>query len=195
MKTGIVYVLDDDADLAGSVARFLQRQGFAAEPFTDVDALLEAHPRQPADCIVADVMMPKMTGFAFADALLRRSRAASIVFMTAWPKTDDAVQAIRDHGGSDYVTKPLDESRLLAAVSAAVARSTLRKEREKHLASLSVREKQVLDLVVLGHTNKEVAAMLRLSVRTVEDHRASILRKTGARGLADLIELAKTPPP
>jgi two-component system response regulator FixJ len=189
MSAGSVYVLDDDADLAGSVARFLGRQGYEAQSFDEIDALLQAYARSPAECVVADVMMPTMTGFEFADVLLQEDHSATIVFMTAWPKTDDAVQAIRDHGGFDYVAKPLDEGRLLDAVSAAVARSKRYAADNERLSSLSAREKQVFELIVRGYTNKRVALELELSVRTVEDHRASIMRKTGTGTLAGLIEL------
>ena len=192
MSSGLIYVLDDDPDLAASVSRLLRRNGYAAEPFIDAEALLAAHPREPADCIVADVMMPQMSGFEFADALRRNKSTPAIIFMTGWAKTDDAVEAIRDHGGFDYIAKPLDEKRLVDAVSKALEHAKTRHQTDERLASLSVRERQVFDLIIQGHTNKEVALELGLSVRTVEDHRASVLRKTSTRSLAELIELSRS---
>jgi len=192
MISGLVYVLDDDPDLAASVSRLLRRHGYAAEPFIDAQALLAAHPREPADCIVADVMMPQMSGFEFADALRRSNSTVAVIFMTAWAKTDDAVEAIRDHGGFDYIAKPFDEKRLVDVVSKAVEQARARRQTDGRLASLSIRERQVFDLITRGHTNKEVALELGLSVRTVEDHRASILRKTSTRSLAALIELSRS---
>lgn len=191
----LVYVVDDDGDLANSVARLLRRRGFEAEPFLDPVALLAVYPREVADgaphCIVTDVMMGDLDGFAFADRVRAFDPAVSLIFMTAWPTTANAVDAVRRHGGLDYLEKPIDEERLLAAVSEGAAWSERRRGSGERMARLTARERQVLDLLVDGHPNKVVADRLGLSVKTVEDHRAAVLAKTGAGGLAGLIELAR----
>jgi two-component system response regulator FixJ len=117
--------------------------------------------------------------------------AVAIVFMTAWPTTANAVDSVRRYGGLDYLEKPLDETRLLSAVDEGVAWSRRQRSIRARTAALSARERQVFDLLVQGHSNKAVADILGLSPKTVEDHRAAIVAKTGTNGLAQLIALAR----
>jgi two-component system, LuxR family, response regulator FixJ len=185
-----VYVVDDDADLGATVARLLCRHGFSAQSFLDPVRLLDIYAPAPAACIVTDVMMNDLDGFDFADRVRVIDPAVAIIFMTAWPTTANAVDSVRRHGGIDYLEKPLDEARLLAAVSEGVDWSVRKRQQLARTATLSPREREVFDLLVQGHSNKVIAAMLELSPKTVEDHRASIISKTGANGLAQLIALA-----
>ena len=187
----LVYVVDDDRDLGASVARLLRRHGFSAEPFLDPAALLTVYANAPAHCIVTDVMMGDLDGFSFADRLRTIDPAAAIVFMTAWPTTANAVDSVRRYGGLDYLEKPIDEDRLIAAVTEGIAWSAARRTAAARLAALTPRERQVLELLAQGHPNKVVADRLGLSPKTVEDHRASVLAKTGANGLAQLIALTR----
>ena len=187
----VIYVVDDDRDLGASVARLLQRHGFAAEPFLDPALLLSVYADAPAHCIVTDVMMGDIDGFAFADRIRAVDPAAAIIFMTAWPITANAVDSVRRYGGLDYLEKPIDEARLIAAVSEGVAWSSRRRAARDRMAKLTPRERQVMDLLAEGHPNKVVADRLGLSTKTVEDHRAAVLAKTGASGLAALIALAR----
>lgn len=188
-EPGTVYVVDDDGDLGASVARLLRRHGHAAEPFLDPAPLLDIYADAPAECIVTDVMMGDLDGFGFADRLRAIDPATAIVFMTAWPTTANAVDSIRRYGGLDYLEKPIDEDRLIAAVVEGVAWSRRRRTNLARTASLSPRERTVFDLLVRGHPNKVIAAELGLSPKTIEDHRAAIMAKTGASGLAQLIAL------
>ncbi|WP_010218180.1 response regulator transcription factor [Sphingomonas sp. PAMC 26621] len=191
MTAATVYVVDDDGDLGASVARLLGRHGHAAEPFLDPALLLEVYAEAPAHCVVTDVMMGDLDGFAFADRLRALDPGVAIIFMTAWPTTANAVDSVRHYGGLDYLEKPLDEDRLLAAVAEGIAWSRRTRAVIERTASLTRRERQVFDLLVQGHSNKAVAAALALSPKTVEDHRAAIVAKTGANGLAQLIALAQ----
>ena len=184
-----VYVVDDDRDLGASVARLLRRSGYQAEPFLDPVMLLDVYAAAPADCIVTDVMMGDLDGFAFADRIRALDAASALVFMTAWPTTANAVDSVRRYGGLDYLEKPLDEDRLLAAVREGVQWSHQRRRQIARTATLTPRELQVFELLVQGHSNKVVAGLLNLSPKTVEDHRASIISKTGVNGLAQLIAL------
>ncbi|WP_066780438.1 response regulator transcription factor [Sphingomonas sp. CCH5-D11] len=190
-KGDTVYVVDDDPDLAASVARLLRRHGYAAEPILDPIDLLQVYLDAPAHCIVTDVMMGDLDGFGFADRVRVLDPDVAIVFMTAWPTTANAVDSVRRYGGLDYLEKPIDEDRLLAAVREGVVWSRDRRAVSARTASLTPRERQVFDLLVQGHPNKVVADRLGLSPKTVEDHRASVLAKTGTTGLAQLIALSK----
>jgi FixJ family two-component response regulator len=186
----MVYVVDDDCDLGASIARLLRRSGFEAEPFVDPEQLLAAYAEAPADCILTDIMMGDLDGFAFADRLRAIDEAAAIVFMTAWPRVSDAVDSIRRHGGVDYLEKPIDEARLLTALTEAAEWSRRRRCQLERTARLTPRERDVFALLVRGLSSKAIAAELNLSPKTVEDHRAQITAKTGTSGLAQLIELA-----
>ncbi len=186
----LVYVVDDDPDLGPAVARLLCRHGFTAQSFLDPLLLLDIYAQAPAACIVTDVMMDDLDGFGFADRIRAMDSGAAIIFMPAWPTTANAVDSVRRHGGIDYLEKPLDEARLLAAVSEGVDWSSRRRRQLARTATLSPREREVFDLLVQGHSNKVIAGMLELSPKTVEDHRASIMFKTEANGLAQLIALA-----
>lgn len=184
-----IYIVDDDRDLGASVARLLQRHGFGAEPFLDPILLLDVYATAPADCIVTDVMMGDLDGFAFADRVRALDPSAAIIFMTAWPTTANAVDSVRRYGGLDYLEKPIDEERLLAAVAEGVGWSRNRRRQLSRTAALTPRERQVFELLIQGHSNKVIAAILGLSPKTVEDHRASVMAKTGVNGLAQLIAL------
>ncbi|MFV1920944.1 LuxR C-terminal-related transcriptional regulator, partial [Sphingomonas sp. MJ1 (PH-R8)] len=162
-----------------------------ARAFDDPEMLLSTYAEAPAHCIVTDIMMGDIDGFSFADRIRAMDPAIAIVFMTAWPTTANAVDSVRRYGGLDYLEKPLDEARLLAAVAEGVTWSRQQRGIRARTEGLSRRERQVFDLLVQGHSNKAVAAILALSPKTVEDHRAAIVAKTGANGLAQLIALAQ----
>ena len=189
--SALVAVLDDDADLALSVARLLSRREHQATAFFAPDELLAAHAISPFACVVSDIQMGEVDGFSFAEGLRQQDPCVAFVFMTAWPTTAHAVDAVRRHGGFDYLEKPIDEPRLAAAVVEGLAWSA--RERRIHAVSASFtrREREVYELLVRGHSNKEIAERLAISVRTVEDHRAAIVTKTRTNGLAQLVALSR----
>jgi len=189
--SGMVYVVDDDQDLGAAVARLLRRHGHVAEPFLDPAPLLEVYERAPAHCIVTDVMMGEIDGFDFADRVRLLDPAVAIIFMTAWPTTANAVDSVRRYGGLDYLEKPIDEDRLLAAIAEGVAWSKAQRSALARTAGLTPRQREVFDLLVKGHNNQAIAAALDISPKTVEDHRAAIVAKTGTNGIAQLIALAR----
>jgi two-component system response regulator FixJ len=188
---GIVYVVDDDEDLGAAVARLLRRHGYFAEPFLDPAPLLNVYVQTPAHCIVTDVMMGDMDGFDFADRVRAIDPAVAIIFMTAWPTIASAVDSVRRYGGLDYLEKPIDEDRLLAAIGEGVAWSMAQRLALTRTAALTPRQRQVFDLLVKGHNNQAIAAILDISPKTVEDHRAAIVAKTGTNGIAELMALAR----
>lgn len=186
----LIYIVDDDRDLAASVARLLGRHGLHAEPFHDPAALLAAYPAAPAACVLTDVMMDDLDGFAFARHLRRIDPAVSIIFMTAWPSISHAVDSIRVHGGVDYLEKPVDEERLLTSVRQGLDWAQRSREFAARTATLTPREREVLALLARGYSSKAIASELHISARTVDDHRAQISTKTGANSLAKLIALS-----
>ena len=173
----IIHVVDDDHDLGRAVARLLGRHGYRTQAFETPRAMLRAQADEPAHCLVTDVMMADMDGFAFAERMRAQDPAVAIIFMTAWPTTSSAVDSVRRYGGLDYLEKPIDEGRLLAAVAEGARWS---RQRRGALARLAQ-----------GMSNKMVAAALSLSPKTIEDHRAAIVAKTGASSPAALIALVR----
>ncbi|MEJ8631013.1 response regulator [Sphingomonas sp. I4] len=188
---GTVHVLDDDADLAASVARMLARHGFVARAFDDPAALLADYPHAAARAVVTDVMMGDWHGFGFAERLRTLDRHVAILFMTAWPSAAHAVDAVRRHGGIDYLDKPIDEDRLCASLREGIAWSGAARAAAARLGDLSPRERQVFDLMVQGHGNKAMATLLGLSTKTIEDHRAAVFHKTQTQSVAQLIALSR----
>ena len=184
-----VYVVDDDPDLGASVARLLRRMGYSAEPFLNPRDLLASYEEGPAACVLTDVMMGDMDGFAFAEALRTLDPNVAMVFMTAWPATSKAVDAIRVYGGIDYLEKPVDHDRLGAAIAEGIKWSVARREGSQRLSRLTKREREVFDLLVKGFSTKEIARELGLSPRTIEDHRAQISSKTQTSSLRELVAL------
>ena len=186
-----VAVLDDDRDFAESVTRLLVRHGHAASAFWEPAELLQAVPASTFHCVISDIQMGEVDGFDFAEKLRVLDPSLALVFMTAWPTTAHAVDSVRRHGGLDYLEKPIDEARLLTAVAEALAWS----QRERRIVGvtdrLTRREREVFDLLVRGHSNKEIADHLAISPRTVEDHRAAIVGKTRTNGLAQLVALSR----
>ncbi len=186
-----VYVIDDDPDFAASLARLLRCAGYKAEPFSNPQDLLEAYSAEPADCIVSDVMMGEMDGFAFSTHLHEIDDCVRVIFVTGWPSTSAAVKAVREFDAADYLEKPLNEEALLNAVSDAAAEGARRRNIRQRMAVLTGREQQVLSLLQRGFSTKEIARELDISPRTVEIHRSQIASKTGARTMAALLALFK----
>jgi two-component system response regulator FixJ len=186
-----IYVVDDDADLALSLSRLLQRNGHHAEAFSCSNLILSNYAPGTGTCILADIMMGPDDGFSLAARIRAIDASAAFVFMTAWPNTADAVDAIRRHGGFDYLEKPIDENRLLAAVEEALRWSTRKRSSLDRIRRFTRREREVFELLVQGLSNKAVAGRLQVSPKTVEDHRAAIMLKTAAESLAELIGIAR----
>lgn len=187
----VVAVLDDDPDLARTVARLLTRHGHPAQAFCAPEDLARVLVAQDFGCLVCDIQLGELDGFSFAEELRRISPALALVFMTAWPTTAHAVDAVRRHGGLDYLEKPIDERRLLAAVHEGLGWSVREKRIHAATVHLTRRERDVFDLLVRGFSNKEIADRLDISARTVEDHRAAIVAKTRTNGLAQLIAISR----
>lgn len=185
-----VYVVDDDSDLSGSLARLIEREGFSARSFVDAKELLETYKPGDASCIVSDIMLGELNGFDLTREIRERDPAVSLIFVTAWPRTSDAVDTVKRRGGTDYIEKPINQKRLVAAVREAVARNAIRRSKIARTIDLTRREREVFELLVKGHATKGVARELGISPRTVEDHRAQIFAKTGTSTLSELFELA-----
>jgi FixJ family two-component response regulator len=193
----IVYVVDDDADVLKAVERLLESVGLEVVAFASPQQFLEGYDRSAPGCLVLDLAMPGLSGLELQRMLEREASYLPIVFLTGRGDIAASVQAMK-HGATDFLTKPVDDVVLTAAIREALAKDAalrpVRIEREriaKCLATLTERERQVLDQIVAGKLNKQIAAELGTVEKTIKFHRANLMRKMGVRVVADLVKLAE----
>jgi two-component system response regulator FixJ len=160
------------------------------------DFLMAVDRREQLDCIVSDIRMPGMSGLDLMQHLNERSYSRPIILITGRGDVDMAVAAIKT-GAFDFIEKPFDEARLLASIRRAVEKgrqdervAARLEELQSRFNTLSVRQRQVMELVVAGLSSKVIGIQLNISPKTVEHHRAWVLERMGARNLAELIRIA-----
>jgi two-component system response regulator FixJ len=189
---GPVHILDDDAAVLKSLDRLLRSAGYQTILYETSFALLEAASRL-SGCVLLDIRMPGVDGLEVHRRLA--PSGVPIVLMTGHGDVGMAVGALKA-GAADFLEKPFSEEKLLDAIDAALleyngrSMRTIDQEAARRIAALSPREREVLDALVQGEAHKVIAHRLGISVRTVELHRARMLRRLGTRHLADAIKLA-----
>ena len=191
----IVFLLDDEEAVLVALARMLQSSGFTVIPYTSADDFLAAHDAQTPGCLVADVRMPGMNGLELQRTLLARGIDRAIIFVTGQGDIPTTVQAMKA-GAVTFLSKPVRRAELVAAVREALLRDASgraqHREREdfaRRLASLTPRERQVLDLVATGMLNKQIAAELGAAEKTIKVHRGRIMEKMQVRTATALVGL------
>lgn len=192
---GTVYVIDDDAGVRHGLTDLLRSAGWAVEAFAAAGEFLDSVDSDGIGCIVLDVSMPGMTGPELHDELRRRGRTLPIVYLSGRGTLSIGVEAMRQ-GAYDFLEKPVDEAALLSVVEAAVARRQHAYVQENHLndirqrlGRLSPREREVMDNVIRGRLNKQIASDLAIGVKTVKVHRSRAMSKMGVRSVAELVHL------
>jgi len=190
-----VHVIDDDEALRDSLSWLLEAHGFRVMVHAGAADYLAAAGTTGSACLLLDVRMPGMSGVQLQDALLQRGDRTPIIFVTGHGDVPMAVEAVKK-GAFDFIEKPFNEEQIVALIRRAVAQDVERRrhaehdlEHRKHMASLTAREREVLDLVVAGKLNKSIADELGISIKTVETHRARVMEKMQAKSLAELIQL------
>lgn len=192
----VVFVVDDDPSVRKSLTRVLTSAGYAVEAFASAREFLTRAPFVGPACLVLDVRMPGLTGLELQQTLASHSHRMPIIFITGHGDVSMSVKAMKD-GASDFLTKPFDISKLLAAVERAVAKDVVDLSDEGRTAGvlervkrLSPRETEVFALVVTGMLNKQIAGALGIGEKTVKVHRARVMEKMEAGSVADLVRLA-----
>ena len=195
--TPTVYLVDDDPDLLKALERLIESVGLKVVTFLSPRKVLEDCAPDAAGCLVLDLAMPGLSGLELQRALEQRSNPLPIIFLTGRGDIATTVQAMK-HGATDFLTKPVDDTELLAAIQEAMAKSqaqrrasTEHEQVAKRLASLTDRERQVLEQIVAGRLNKQIAAELGTVEKTIKFHRGNLMRKMGVRVVADLVRLAE----
>jgi two-component system response regulator FixJ len=193
---GTVFVVDDDADVRDSVCALLESAGLVSEPYDSALAFLAAYEPGRHGCVIADVRMPDMDGMALQEELLKRGSNLPVIVVTGHADVPLAVRAMKA-GAADFIEKPFDDEALISSVRRALAQAVSTREQASIaqratalIASLSARERQVLELLVAGRSNKVIAYELDISPRTVEIHRAHVMEKMEAKSLSDLVRAA-----
>jgi len=192
-----VHVVDDDASCLRATTRLLRASGFAAEGYASASEFLAQCVDTHGGCVVIDLQMPGLSGLELQETLARSSNPMPVVFLTGHGDVASTVRAMRA-GAEDFLEKCAPLNDLLDAVRRALARGEReRAARERMLAlaqrfrSLSAREREVLDEVLRGRLNKQMASDLGINERTVKLHRASIMKKLEVRSVAELAQLAQ----
>jgi two-component system response regulator FixJ len=196
MADETVFVVDDDADVRDSLCALLESAGVAAEAHESARAFLDAYQSGRPGCLIADIRMPDMDGLELQEELNRRNAGLPVIVVTGHADVPLAVRAMKA-GAVDLIEKPFDDALLLASVKRALAQAHGAREQaaaadvaKARIASLSARERQVLELLVAGQPNKIIAYELDISPRTVEIHRAHVMEKMEAKSLSDLVRAA-----
>lgn len=191
----IIYVVDDDEAMLDSMTWLLEGEGYKVACFDSAAAFLGAWRSSLRGCIVLDVRMPEMSGLELQEKLDSIGSHLPIIFVTGHGDVPMAVGALQ-RGACDFIEKPFHNEDLLARIERALeldSQIAARQQRDNAIASrldqLTQREREVMQLVVAGKLNKQIADELDISMKTVEAHRARVMEKMGVRTLAELVKI------
>lgn len=189
-----VFVIDDDADFRDSMQWLLESTPYSVESFASAQAFLDQYDGRPG-CMLLDVRMPEINGLALQQLMLERDIRLPVIIITGHGDVPMAVNAMKN-GALDFLEKPFDDEVLLHLVDKAMAEADRRfseqnrqRELQELYATLSRREREVMELVVTGNSNREIAETLGISPKTVEVHRSRVMSKMRAESLAQLVQM------
>lgn len=194
---GTVYILDDEPEMVKALMRLLRAKQFEPRGFTSVREFLEAFRPEDQACLVLDVAMPELDGLELQRKLTHQGNLIPIIFLTGHGDIPMSVRAIKA-GATDFLTKPVDAVALVQSVQAALQAAEIRHQTivenaalAARLASLTPREREVMEHVVAGRLNKQIAAKLGTGLQNIKLHRAHLMSKMGVESLADLVRVAE----
>lgn len=196
MSTATVFLVDDDEIVRESVSLLVETAGYPVVAFDCAEDFLAAWRSREHGCLLLDMCMPGMSGAELQEELLRRDIDLPIIFMSAFGDVPTTVRAIKG-GAVDFLTKPVNGAVLIDRIKAALATDATARQAEAarrdvhgRLEKLTLREREILGLAIVGMPNKEIAQELHISHRTIEAHRSRILLKTGVHSLLELARMA-----
>jgi FixJ family two-component response regulator len=195
-KKGTVYVVDDDEAVRDSLQWLLEGKGYRVRCFESAESFLSRYDAREVACLIVDIRMAGMTGLELQNRLIEARSPLPIVFITGHGDVPMAVDTMKK-GAMDFIQKPFNEEQLVGLVERMLdhAKDTfadyqLSVSRDALLSKLTLRESQVLERIVAGRLNKQIADDLGISIKTVEAHRANIMDKLSANTVADLLKIA-----
>ncbi|MBA2126954.1 DNA-binding response regulator [Hyphomicrobium methylovorum] len=194
-KTDTVFIVDDDPAVRDALRWLMGQVKLKVQVFSSADEFLANYTPETRGCIILDIRMPGMSGLELQERLKALGSLIPIIIITGHGDVSIAVRAMKA-GAVEFLQKPFNDQLLLDTVQSALStygaiweQEERRQEYNRSLSSLTKREKEVLNLLRTGKANKVIASILKISVRTVEGHRATIMSKTGAKSLGELIEM------
>ena len=196
-RNGMVFVIDDDESVRKSLKRLLASSDYESEVFKSANDFLARPPHSGPACLIVDVQMPGLNGIALQEALIQRRREEQLVFISGHGNIPMCAQVMKA-GAVDFLPKPFKPGELLKCVERALARSTEQRHRARERANarhlldlLTPREFQVMQLVITGMLNKQVAGELGTAEKTVKVHRGRVMQKLGVTSVAELVRLVQ----
>ncbi|MCL2645001.1 MAG: response regulator [Betaproteobacteria bacterium] len=188
-----IFIVDDDEAQRDSLVWLLESHGYAVRAFSGARSFLAEWDGDSAGCLLLDVRMPGMSGLELFDELIRRNSTLPVIFITGHGDVAMAV-AVLKKGAADFIEKPFSADEMLRVISNCLAQESRERELRvtradttHRLEQLTGREREVLDLIILGKLNKQIADVLNISIKTVEVHRARVMEKMDVRTMASLI--------
>ena len=195
--SSIIFIVDDDITFNKSLARLVKSIGFEVESYTSAEEFLETRPYKGPSCLLLDVRMPGLTGPVLQRELANRNITIPVIFLTAHGDVPTGVKAMKD-GAIDFLLKPVEEKKLFEAIDKALDKDTQLKKEQKEvdrinrlLASLTLRENEILRWIITGMLNKQIAWSLKITERTVKAHRSQIMHKLKVVSVAELVRLTQ----
>ena len=191
-----VFVVDDDAAVRDSLRWLVSSVQLPVKTFETADAFLAELTPRALGCVLIDVRMPGMSGLQLQEVLKERAADLAVIIVTAHADVPMAIRAMKA-GAVEFIEKPFNDQQVIELIAAAIAKNaaalrTLEQSHEiqRRLESLTARESQVFQRIVAGHPNKVIAHDLKLSQKTIEIHRAKVMRKMRAKSFADLVTMS-----
>lgn len=192
-RAPVVSVVDDDESVRKSLSRLIRAGGWNAQTFSSAREFMDCMPSPGAACVVLDIQMPGLTGPQLHEWMAGKGISLPVIFLTGHADVATSVQAMK-RGAVDFLMKPADDEVLLETIRHAIARHATEESREKNQeeikerhACLTGREREVMGHVIGGRLNKQIAADLGISLKTVKVHRARAMEKMGVRSVAALV--------
>jgi FixJ family two-component response regulator len=193
----VVYVVDDDESVLRALARLIRSAGYEVISFSSADQFLQQKPADSPSCLVLDINMPGLTGMDLQDALVSAGHRLPIIFITGYADVPVTVKAMK-RGAIDFLLKPFQDEDLLAVIHQGIEKDILqrkeaeeRREIENRKNMLTPREREVFEMVITGMLNKQIAAELGTSEKTIKVHRGRVMEKMKANSLAELVQLGE----
>ena len=191
-----IFIIDDDQSVRDALGLLLGLRGYPVTLFAEAESFLKAYRSEWVGCLLIDIRMPGMDGLTLQKQLLETGCKMPVIVMTGHGNVGAARDAFRSHA-VDFLEKPIDHTKLMNAIDEAFIRQAARQNKEDRstesdqlLARLTPREREVMELVVIGRHNKEIADALSISPRTVEVHKARMMTKLGVEGVPDLVRMS-----
>lgn len=191
-----IFIVDDDEAVRDSLRWLLEANGYHVQSYSGAEEFLDDYNPDQIAVLIADVRMPGMSGLELQETLIARKSPLPIVFITGHGDVPMAVSTMKK-GAIDFLEKPFNEADLRSIVARMIEQATekyeqvqARKNHEAIISRLTTREQQVLERIVAGRLNKQIAGDLNISIKTVEAHRANIMEKLEVTTVADLMKIA-----